>query len=77
MLNKGNEGGRGEGANGGHTKESEMMVLRPAVILGSERGTLLVLWWSGCCFSCASPLGYLPPADFRVACRLISGPFRC
>jgi hypothetical protein len=25
------------------TKESEMMVLRPAVILGSEKGTLLVL----------------------------------
>jgi hypothetical protein len=27
------------------TKESEIMVLRPAVILGSERGTLLVLFY--------------------------------
>jgi hypothetical protein len=28
---------------GGRTKESEMIVLRPAAILGNERGTLVVL----------------------------------
>jgi len=33
------------------TKESEMMVLRPAVILGSERGTLLVVSCGQGCWS--------------------------
>ena len=37
--------GEGEGplARGRRTKDSEMMVLRPAAILGNERGTLVVL----------------------------------
>ena len=38
------------------TKESEMMVLRPAVILGSERGTLLVVSCGQAAGPCASLL---------------------
>jgi hypothetical protein len=36
-------GEEGPLAQRGRTKESEMMVLRPAAILGNERGTLVVL----------------------------------